>query len=64
MPAFFSPANSTVPDNLRPLAMGVIIKRRSAEATGLEEIEINPLLCTPNDAVAADALMRRKDILK
>ena len=35
-----------------------------AEATGLEEIEINPLLCTPNDAVAADALMRRKDILK
>lgn len=35
-----------------------------AEATGLEEIEINPLLCTPDDAVAADALMRRKDILK
>ncbi|OIQ33270.1 MAG: acyl-CoA synthetase [Alphaproteobacteria bacterium MedPE-SWcel] len=33
-----------------------------AEAEGLEEIEINPLLCTPNDAVAADALMRRKDI--
>ncbi|TNJ45085.1 acetate--CoA ligase family protein [Phaeobacter sp. B1627] len=33
-----------------------------AEAEGLEEIEINPLLCTPTDAVAADALMRRKDI--
>ncbi|KIC27794.1 acetate--CoA ligase family protein [Leisingera sp. ANG-M6] len=29
-------------------------------ALGLEEIEINPLLCTPKDAVAADALMRRK----
>ncbi|MFW8633801.1 acetate--CoA ligase family protein [Cribrihabitans pelagius] len=29
-------------------------------AAGLEEIEINPLLCTPEDAVAADALMRRK----
>ncbi|WP_333694329.1 acetate--CoA ligase family protein [Phaeobacter italicus] len=29
-------------------------------ALGLEEIEINPLLCTPTDAVAADALMRRK----
>lgn len=32
-----------------------------AKAEGLEEIEINPLLCTPTDAVAADALMRRKD---
>ena len=32
-----------------------------ANADGLEEIEINPLLCTPDDAVAADALMRRKD---
>jgi acyl-CoA synthetase (NDP forming) len=32
-----------------------------AKADGLEEIEINPLLCTPTDAVAADALMRRKD---
>ena len=32
-----------------------------ANAQGLEEIEINPLLCTPDDAVAADALMRRKD---
>ena len=32
-----------------------------ANAEGLEEIEINPLLCTPTDAVAADALMRRKD---
>lgn len=30
-------------------------------AEGLEEIEINPLLCTPVDAVAADALIRRKD---
>lgn len=29
-------------------------------ALGLEEIEINPLLCTPTDALAADALMRRK----
>lgn len=29
-------------------------------ALGLEEIEINPLLCTPADAVAADALLRRK----
>ena len=28
---------------------------------GLEEIEINPLICTPMDAIAADALMRRKD---
>ncbi|MCG7628229.1 acetate--CoA ligase family protein [Epibacterium sp. MM17-32] len=35
-----------------------------AEAEGLEEIEINPLLCTPTDAVAADALMRRKDMLR
>ncbi|WP_420004501.1 acetate--CoA ligase family protein [Arenibacterium sp. LLYu02] len=35
-----------------------------AEAEGLEEIEINPLLCTPTDAVAADALMRRKDLLR
>ncbi len=31
-----------------------------ANAEGLEEIEVNPLLCTPNDAIAADALMRRK----
>ncbi|MEL0438397.1 acetate--CoA ligase family protein [Phycobacter sp. K97] len=30
-------------------------------AEGLEEIEINPLICTPSDAIAADALMRRKD---
>ncbi|NHM18311.1 acetate--CoA ligase family protein [Tritonibacter mobilis] len=35
-----------------------------AEAEGLEEIEINPLLCTPTDAVAADALIRRKDMLR
>lgn len=35
-----------------------------AEAEGLEEIEINPLLCTPEDAVAADALMRRKDMMR
>ncbi|WP_282096028.1 acetate--CoA ligase family protein [Epibacterium ulvae] len=32
-----------------------------AEAEGLDEIEINPLLCTATDAVAADALLRRKD---
>lgn len=32
-----------------------------ANADGLEEIEVNPLLCTPTDAIAADALMRRKD---
>ncbi|WP_372884121.1 acetate--CoA ligase family protein [Shimia sp.] len=32
-----------------------------AKAEGLEEIEINPLLCTPDDAIAADALLRRKD---
>ncbi len=32
-----------------------------ANAEGLEEIEINPLLCTATDAIAADALMRRKD---
>ncbi len=30
-------------------------------AEGLEEIEINPLICTATDAIAADALMRRKD---
>jgi hypothetical protein len=30
-------------------------------AVGLEEIEINPLLCTPSGAIAADALMQRKD---
>lgn len=35
-----------------------------ADPIGLEEIEINPLLCTPEGAVAADALMRRKDILR
>ncbi|PXW84672.1 acyl-CoA synthetase (NDP forming) [Ruegeria sp. P4] len=35
-----------------------------AEAEGLEEIEINPLLCSPSDAVAADALIRRKDMLR
>ncbi|WP_083095710.1 acetate--CoA ligase family protein [Pseudophaeobacter leonis] len=35
-----------------------------AEAEALEEIEINPLLCTPRDAVAADALMRRKDFMR
>lgn len=35
-----------------------------ADPVGLEEIEINPLLCTPEDAMAADALMRRKDILR
>lgn len=30
-------------------------------AEGLEEIEINPLLCTAETAVAVDALIRRKD---
>jgi len=30
-----------------------------ANADGLEEIEVNPLICTPNDAIAADALIRR-----
>jgi len=30
-------------------------------ATGLSEVEINPLLCTPERAVAADALLRRED---
>lgn len=29
-----------------------------ANATGLEEIEINPLICTSTDAIAADALLR------
>ncbi|MEJ5219503.1 acetate--CoA ligase family protein [Cognatishimia sp. D5M38] len=32
-----------------------------AYAEGLEEIEINPLLCTAETAVAVDALIRRKD---
>lgn len=32
-----------------------------ANAEGLEEIEINPLLCTADTAVAVDALIRRKD---
>lgn len=30
-------------------------------AIGLAEVEINPLLCGPNRAVAADALLRRED---
>lgn len=29
-----------------------------ANATGLQEIEVNPLICTPTDAIAADALLR------
>jgi hypothetical protein len=29
-----------------------------ANADTVEEIEINPLICTPRDAVAADALIR------
>jgi acyl-CoA synthetase (NDP forming) len=29
-----------------------------ANVTGLQEIEVNPLICTPNDAIAADALLR------
>ena len=32
-----------------------------ANAEGLEEIEINPLLCTAETGVAVDALIRRKD---
>ncbi|PLS23006.1 acetate--CoA ligase family protein [Neptunicoccus cionae] len=31
-----------------------------ANAHGLEEVEINPLICTPTDAIAADALLRRQ----
>ncbi|MCP5076128.1 MAG: acetate--CoA ligase family protein [Rhodobacteraceae bacterium] len=31
-----------------------------ANAEGLEEVEINPLLCCPDRAVAADALLKRK----
>lgn len=30
-----------------------------AHATGLQEVEINPLICTNTDAIAADALLRR-----
>ncbi|WGI21788.1 acetate--CoA ligase family protein [Amylibacter sp. IMCC11727] len=30
-----------------------------ANAQGLEEVEVNPLICTPTDAIAADALIRR-----
>lgn len=33
----------------------------SAERDRLEEIEINPLICTPTRAVAADALIRKGD---
>lgn len=32
-----------------------------AEADRLEELDINPLICTPSDAVAADALIRFRD---
>jgi acyl-CoA synthetase (NDP forming) len=32
-----------------------------AHAGGLVEVEINPLLCTSTEAIAADALLRRKD---
>ena len=35
-----------------------------AHASGLQEIEINPLICTADDAIAADALMRRKDWMR
>ena len=31
-----------------------------ANANSLEEVEINPLICTPTDAIAADALLRRQ----
>jgi acyl-CoA synthetase (NDP forming) len=30
----------------------------TANAKGLQEVEINPLICTPTDAIAADALLR------
>jgi acyl-CoA synthetase (NDP forming) len=30
-----------------------------ANADGLEEVEVNPLICTPTAAIAADALLRR-----
>ena len=30
-------------------------------SSGLDEIEINPLLCSSEDAIAADALMRREE---
>lgn len=33
----------------------------TAERDRLEEIEINPLICTPTRAVAADALIRKGD---
>ncbi|MGR3761146.1 acetate--CoA ligase family protein [Roseobacteraceae bacterium NS-SX3] len=36
----------------------------TSNAEGLEEIEINPLLCTPDGAIAADALMRRKEWMR
>jgi acyl-CoA synthetase (NDP forming) len=32
----------------------------TAHAADVEEVEINPLICTPTDAVAADALIRRR----
>ncbi|WP_425044796.1 acetate--CoA ligase family protein [Primorskyibacter sp. S87] len=47
---------AAIVDSVRALEAYVL-----ANADGLEEIEINPLLCTPHDAVAADALIRRKD---
>jgi hypothetical protein len=31
-------------------------------AIGLAEVEVNPLLCGPNRAVAGDALLRREDL--
>ncbi|WGW02359.1 acetate--CoA ligase family protein [Tropicibacter oceani] len=30
-----------------------------AHCAGLAEVEVNPLICTPDDAIAADALIRR-----
>jgi succinyl-CoA synthetase beta subunit len=32
-----------------------------AHSAGLSEVEINPLICTATDAIAADALLRRAD---
>ncbi|WP_417208129.1 acetate--CoA ligase family protein, partial [Antarctobacter sp.] len=41
------------------LAMQALVE---AHADRIEEVEINPLLCTPDRAVAADALIRLRDI--
>lgn len=43
-------------------AIRCVQKYVMANAAGLQEIEINPLLCTPENAIAADALIQRKDV--